>query len=135
MTFNEAVATYAPAWVGIWINFLLLGAIVLPLVLFFWKPTRLVALSAIVAGVVSVAGIMFLYSQLGYVKLLGLPHIIAWVPLAYLLWSKIKSAEVTTAPRVIMSVVLATIAVSLAFDVVDVARYAAGERTALAMPA
>lgn len=135
MTFNEAVATHAPAWVGIWINFLLLGAIVLPLLLFFWKSTRSAALFAVIAGVISVAGIMFLYEQLGYVKLLGLPHIIAWTPLAFFLWHKIRSADVTKAPRVIMSIVLATIAVSLAFDVTDVIRYIAGDRTPLAMAA
>jgi hypothetical protein len=135
MTFNEAVATHAPAWVGIWLNILLLGAIVLPLSLFIWKQTRLVALVALIAGGVSVAGIMTMYGQLGYVKLLGLPHIIMWTPLAFFLVHKIRAAEVTQAPRVIMGVVLATITISLAFDVTDVVRYIAGDRTPLAMAA
>lgn len=54
MTSDEAAATHAPAWVGIWLNILLLGKIVLPLSLFIWKQTRLVALAAFIAGVVRV---------------------------------------------------------------------------------
>jgi hypothetical protein len=38
-------------------------------------------------------------------------------------------------PRRIIAVVLATIAVSLAFDYVDALRYLLGERTPLARPA
>jgi hypothetical protein len=135
MTFNEAIAAHAPAWVEIWINLLLLGAIVLPLVLFVWKSTRIIAVSALIAGVVSLAGIMILYSQLGYVELLGLPHIIVWVPLAYLLWTKNNAEAVPKASRLFMGVVLATISISLVFDGVDVARYTLGVRTALAVPA
>jgi len=135
MTFNEAVAAHAPAWVAIWMNFLLLGAIVLPLTLFFWKATRLTALFSLIAGVISVAGIMFLYQQLGYVKLLGLGHIVAWTPLAIYLWIKMRSPDVPPAPRAIIGVVLTTIMVSLVFDYIDAARYIAGERTPLAVAA
>lgn len=129
MTFDEAVATYAPAWVGIWLNVLLLGAIVLPLSLFIWKSTRLTALFVVLAGAFSVAGVMTLYDQLGYVKLLGLPHIIAWTPLVIHMWFKMKSPDVNFAPRVIMGIAIATMTISLAFDYVDTIRYIAGERT------
>lgn len=135
MTFNEAVAAHAPAWVAIWINILLLGAMILPLTLFFWKSTRLTALFSLVAGIISVGGIMFLYQQLGYVKLLGLAHIVAWTPLAIYLWFKMRSPDVPRTPRVIMGVVFATITVSLVFDYVDAVRYIAGDRTPLVVAA
>lgn len=135
MTFNEAVAAHAPAWVAIWMNILLLGAIALPLTLVFWKATRLTALFSLIASVISIAGIMMLYQQLGYVKLLGLAHIVAWTPLAIYLWIKMKSPDVTRAPRIIMSVVFATIMISLVFDYVDAVRYIAGDRTPLAVAA
>ncbi|WP_299732334.1 hypothetical protein [uncultured Tateyamaria sp.] len=135
MTFEEAVATHAPAWVGIWLNFLLLGAIVLPLTLVIWKSTRLTALFALLAGVIGVVGVMTMYEQLGYVKLLGLPHIIAWTPLVIHLWFKMKSPDVSRVPRVIMGVAFATMIISLAFDYTDVIRYIAGERTPLAVAA
>ena len=78
---------------------------------------------------------MFLYQQLGYVKLLGLAHIVAWTPLAIHLWFKLRSPHVTRAPRIIIGVVLATIMFSLVFDYVDAARYIAGDRTPLAVAA
>ena len=135
MTFNEAVATHAPAWVAIWINILLIGGMVLPLTLAFWKPTRLTALYSLIASIISVGGIMFLYQQMGYVKLLGLAHIVAWTPLAVHLWLKMRAQDVTRAPRVIIGVVLATITVSLIFDYVDAIRYIAGDRMPLAVAA
>lgn len=135
MTFNEAVAQHAPAWVGLWINILLLGAIILPLSLFFWKATRSAAAFALIAGIIGGAGVMLLYGHMGYVKLLGLPHILAWTPLAIFFWYKMKSPDVTRAPRIIMGIALATIMISLAFDYTDTIRYVAGERTPLALPA
>ncbi len=78
---------------------------------------------------------MFLYQQIGYVKLLGLAHIIAWTPLAVHLWFKMRAPDVTKAPRLIMGVVFTIILVSLAFDYVDAIRYLAGDRTPLAVAA
>ena len=118
-----------------WMNILLLGAIVLPLTLVFWKATRLTALYSLIASIISIAGIMMLYQQFGYVKLLGVAHIVAWTPLAIYLWFKMRSADVTRTPRIIMGVVFATIMVSLVFDYVDAFRYIAGDRTPLAVAA
>ena len=134
MTFNEAVAAHAPAWVGIWLNIMLLGAIVLPLTLFIWKSTRLTALFTLIAGVVGVVGVMAMYQQLGYVKLLGLPHIVAWTPLVIYLVYKLRSTDIGRASRIIIGIAIATITTSLAFDYVDVLRYLAGERMPLALP-
>jgi len=78
---------------------------------------------------------MFLSQQLGYVKLLGLAHIVACTPLAIYLWFKMRSEGVPRAPRVIMGVVLAVISVSLVFDYMDAIRYIAGDRTPLAVAA
>ncbi|WP_299297241.1 hypothetical protein [uncultured Tateyamaria sp.] len=133
MTFNEAMAAHAPAWVVIWTNILLLGAVVLPLTLAFWKSTRLTALLSVFASAISIGGIMFLYQQLGYVKLLGLAHIIAWTPLAIHLALKMRAPSVPRPPRIIMGVIFATIMVSLVFDYVDTIRYFAGDRTPLAV--
>jgi len=135
MGLEDAMAEYGPAWLGIWLNILMVGGFFLPLTLVIWKPTRLTALYCVLAGIVSALGVGWLYEQLGYVKLLGLPHIIFWTPLAIHLWRKTKSTDVTTSPRIILWLVLATILISLAFDYSDVIRYLLGERTALAMPA
>jgi uncharacterized membrane protein YeaQ/YmgE (transglycosylase-associated protein family) len=131
MTFEDALALQ-PAWVNYWLYWLMFGAIILPLALLIWRQTRMASIAAIVAGVVAGFGVNWLYGQLGYVKLLGLPHIVVWTPLAAYLIVLLKRADIPKWPRRIMMVVLATILVSLAFDYADVVRYLLGERTATA---
>ena len=126
MTLEEALAQQ-PAWLGIWLNIMMLGAFVAPLALFIWKQTRLVAFAAVVAGVLSAVGVSWMFDQLGYVRLLGLPHVILWTPLAIYLIAKIRAEDMPAWPRRIMMVVLATILISLAFDYTDVIRYFLGD--------
>ena len=134
MTLEQAIAQQ-PAWVGYWLYWLLFGAFVLPLALLVWRQSRIAGVAAIVAAVVAGLGVGWLYDQMGYVRLLGLPHIVAWTPLAIYLFVQIRRDDMPRWPRRIMVVVLATILVSLAFDYVDALRYLLGERTPLARPA
>lgn len=92
------------------------------------------AIVAIAAGIVGAFSVSWMYDRMGYVKLLGLPHIILWTPFAVYLIRQIRRPDMPNWPRWIMTVVLATILVSLAFDYTDVARYLLGERTPLARP-
>ena len=128
MTFEQALALQ-PAWLGYWLNWLFFGAFVLPLALLFWKQSRIIALVTVVASVIAGAGVYWLFGQMGYVKLLGLPHIIVWGPLSFYLYSRLKQPDMPIWPKRIVAVVLITILISLAFDVVDVARYILGNRT------
>lgn len=135
MTLVEAMAAHGPSWLGLWLNVLMLGGFILPLALFIWKPTRMTALYCLIAGVLNAVGVGWMYEQMGYVKLLGLPHVLFWTPLAIHLWIKMRAVEVPKIPRIIIGIILAVIVVSLAFDYTDVVRYLLGERTPLAMPA
>ena len=81
MTMQEAIA-HQPQWVQLWMNWMMVGAFILPLGLFFWKQTRLAAVLTIISGVLAAIGTSQLYDRLGYVKLLGLPHLFFWTPLA-----------------------------------------------------
>ncbi len=128
MTLQDAIA-HQPLWVRLWLNWLLFGAYALPMALLIWRQTRIAGIAGIVAGVVGGLGVGWLYEQLGYVKLLGLPHIIAWTPLAIYMAMQLKRPDLPRWPRWIMIVVLETIIVSLAFDYSDALRYALGERT------
>jgi hypothetical protein len=134
MTFEEAIALQ-PAWLGLWLNWLFFGAFVLPVSLLIWRQSRFVAVVSVVCSVVAGGGVYWLYGQLGYVKLLGLPHILIWTPLAAWLLAQMRRADMPVWPRRIIGVVLATILISLVFDYVDAVRYIMGERTPLAMPA
>jgi len=130
MTLQEAIAQQ-PAWIGYWLKWLVFGAFILPLTLLIWRQTRLAAVAAIVAGVAGAFATGWLYDQMGYVKLLGLPHIVVWTPLAVYLFMLLKRPDVPAWPKRIVVVVLATILISLAFDYADVARYQLGERAPL----
>lgn len=131
MTFAEAMALQ-PQWVQIWLNVLLLGAFILPLSFLIWRQSRVAGIVTLMASVLAAVSITWMYGQLGYVKLLGLPHIVLWTPLAIYLWRQIRRADMPAWPRRLMSVSLAIIVISLMFDYVDVARWVLGEREPVA---
>ena len=131
MTLPEAIAAHAAPWVSIWLKVLVAGGIVLPLALLIWRQTRVAAVAAVAAGVLGGLGTDWLYHQLGYVKLLGLAHIVVWTPLMIYFWLLLRE-DLPQSARWILWLVMATILISLAFDYSDVARYIAGNRTPLA---
>ena len=134
MTFSEAIASQ-PQWIMVWVYFMM-GVFALSiLVLAVSKTTRLAALFAALAFIFGAVLLNLIYERMGYVRLLGLPHLIFWTPLAVYLWMRLRSGTVTGIFRITMIVLLATITVSLAFDLADVARYLAGERTPAILPA
>jgi hypothetical protein len=129
MTLAQSIAQQ-PQWVQYWLYVLIFGIVALPLTLLIWKQTRLTAVITIAASVIAGLGVSWLYDQLGYVKLLGLPHIILWTPLVLYLFGQIKREDMPAWPKRIMMVVLAVFVASLVFDYVDVVRYVLGERGA-----
>mgnify|MGYP006919624262 FL=1 len=134
MTFDQAIALQ-PAWLGYWLNWLLFGAFILPFALLIWRQSRVAGLATIIASAAGAFAVNWLFDRMGYVKLLGLPHIIVWTPLAWYLFIQMRRADMPRWPKRIIVVVLATILISLAFDYADVLRYALGERMSFAKPA
>lgn len=130
MTLEEAMATQ-PAWLNIWLPILMFGSFALPLLLLTWKPSRIAGILAILAGVISFFAITWLYNTLGYVKLLGLPHVVLYTPVVIYFFSRLRSGELPKYASWIMWASLGIILISLAFDYTDVARYILGERTPL----
>ena len=76
-----------------------------------------------------------MYEQMGYVRLLGLPHVILWTPLAVYLFRQVRRPDMPQWPARLMSVTLVVILISLAFDYVDVIRWMLGERVPEITPA
>ena len=134
MTLEQAMADQ-PAWLNIWLPILMFGTFVLPLALLIWKPSRLAGLATIAAGLLSFVSISWMYEQLGYVKLLGLPHVILYTPVVIYFVARLRSGALPKYATWIMSISLIIIVISLAFDYTDVARYFLGERTPTAVPA
>jgi hypothetical protein len=129
VTLSEAIALQ-PLWVRTWLNVLIFGIVVLPLSLLVWRQTRITSIVTIAASVLAGFGVSWLYDAFGYVKLLGLPHIILWTPQAYYLLTQIKRPDMPLWPRRILIAIVIVFLISLAFDYVDVLRYALGERSA-----
>ncbi len=134
MTLEEAIAQQ-PQWVQIWLNILLLGAFVLPAVLLIWRQTRVAGIVSLIVSATAAYGVVWLYDRMGYVKLLGLPHLFLWTPLVIYLVGQFRRDDLPQIPRVLLGAVIATLLISLAFDFSDVIRYILGERMPTALPA
>lgn len=134
MTMQDAIA-HQPLWVRLWLNWLLFGALALPLALFIWRQSRVSAFFILLANIPAGFGTGWLYEHMGYVKLLGLAHIIFWTPIAFYLFLRLRRVDLPKLPQWIIMVALATIVVSLAFDYTDALRYWMGERTPTFSPA
>jgi hypothetical protein len=133
MSLNEAMAEFGPSWLQIWIPILFLGAFISPLVLLIWPKTRMIGAISFAASLIAAVLLDYMYKQLGYVKLLGLPHIIAWTPLIIFLILQLRRNDFPVWPTRILKFIVVIIGISLVFDYVDVIRYFLGNTTALVM--
>lgn len=115
-----------PAWVGAWVNFM--GIVFLLAIPFSFA--RVEARWALAVMALTFPAMMGLYSLVGFVRLLGLVHVVLWTPFAVYLWRRRAHWRIreTLAGKWI-AVLFATIVVSLAFDYTDVVRYLLGERS------
>jgi hypothetical protein len=127
MTFNEAIALQ-PQWVQIWLNILFAGAFVLPLGLLIWRQSRVAGVITLVSSALAGFATFWLYDQFGYVRLLGLGHIVVWTPLLIWLLARTGAGDFPVLPLWITRMVISIIAISLAFDYVDLLRYIGGNR-------
>ena len=126
MSLDEAMAMQS-LWIRVWVQILFLMAFVVPWILLFWRQTRLDAVLIIVSSVVSAITIMALYDALGFVRLLGLGHF-CWIPLLLWLSVRMRNRNLPMWPKRILLTIMAVLSVSLIFDIVDVTRYALGDR-------
>ncbi|MDX1742090.1 MAG: hypothetical protein R3186_00635 [Ruegeria sp.] len=132
--FNLIVAQQ-PQWIQIWLNMLSFGAFLLPISLLIWRQSRLVSIITLISSILAAAGVILIFNKLGYVRLMGLGHIIPWTPIAFYLRYQQARVDMPEPPRWIIRFILLIITNSLVFDYADVARYLLGERTAFTVPA
>jgi asparagine N-glycosylation enzyme membrane subunit Stt3 len=129
VTLSQALETQ-PLWVQYWNYFMVFCIVLVPLSLLIWKQSRFTSVIVVAASLLAGVGVFRIFDALGYVKLLGLPHVIVWTPLVWFLFRQIKRNDMPVWPRRIILLVLAVFLVSLSFDYVDVLRYVLGENTA-----
>lgn len=115
-----------PAWIYWWTRVIDTSNWLLIPLAFFDKRAHW-ALTAWLANVII---ILTLYGTFGYVRLLGLSHILVWTPLLiYLLYLRKPFAQENLAGRYLYWFVL-VVMTSLIFDYVDLVRYLMGDTAA-----
>ena len=114
--------------IQIWFYWLGIAIVATPIILAFSKPTRRDALIVLLTNISVIVSMGWLFRQIGYVRLLGIVHIILWTPLFIHLFRRAKNGEMKLLFRLVIWLFVATLAVSLTFDYIDVGRYLLGER-------
>ena len=121
----EADMQAGPAWVVVWTD--ILAAILLASIVFAFF--RREALVIFIAGALGAAATLAIYSQVGYVRLLGLGHTLFWTPAVIWLWMRRSSWRVAeTWSGKYIALAFTVMVISLAFDITDVGRWILGER-------
>ena len=110
-----------PVWVSVWAYFLIIINVAS---LGFWEEplAKLIFITLMVSAML----MMGLYSRFGFEKILGLAHIL-WVPLLVYILTQLSAAAGTF--KTYLVALSVSIAISLAFDFVDVWKYYLGEKS------
>ncbi len=126
---NEFIAQ-EPLWLQLWIQWMVvanLGGVAFIIgrrdAGWHLRPEPAVVVITMIANVLFMG---WLFEQVGYVRLLGLSHVIFWTPLLIWLWRRRQGIEGRVLRGYLWTVGL-TNTVSLVIDYVDVARYLAGD--------
>lgn len=122
--FQADIAT-APLWVRYWLTFM---GLVLMLA-FPFAFVRVEARWAVLIVALTVPAMVALHSAIGYVRLLGIVHVVLWTPFVIYLWRRRgqwRVKETIFGKWIVL--LFATMIVSLAFDYSDVVRWMLGER-------
>ena len=130
MTFEQAIATQ-PQWIQMWLIWLMAVVFFGPILFLFSRVTRRDAVIIFLTNLAIYAAMMWLFQQVGFVRLLGIVHVIFWTPTVIYLWFRLKNPAIVFPFRQIMWLILTTIIVSLAFDYADVVRYLLGDTASM----
>ena len=120
--------------VQIWAVWMLATIFVVPGVLLRVESCRREGKVILASSIVLSILILLWHSQVGYSRILGLPHFLIWVPLLVYIYSR---RENLSSPRQVLwltNVLVLTIVVSLGLDSADVVRYILGERALMGSP-
>ena len=128
---NAAIAMQA-AWLQAWVMVLVIVNLAAALFLVARQDgkfsVRAEALAILISFVAAGAFMGWLYEQLGYVRLLGLPHLVFWLPVYIWLVIKFRRNEFTPPFKHSLVLYFLVAGISLVLDFVDVFRYLLGER-------
>lgn len=130
-TLNEALAT-EPAWLQAWVMLLVITHLAAILFVVRRRPEGGLAVRpepvAIVLSFLAAGLFMgWLYEQVGYVRLLGLPHLVFWGPVWVWLLRRRRSLGTQSLFGKYVHAYLLVAGTSLVIDLIDVVRYLVGD--------
>lgn len=111
-----------PAWLVLWLNWLAavhLGAA-------FFLRSQPLAKWILVAFATSFVLLNLIYAMVGYERLLGLAHLLAWPPVTVAVVRALRRAALPARWRMYLWALLASQVLSLSVDLVDVVRWFLG---------
>ena len=127
---GDAIGT-EPAWLQAWV--LILGAVHIAAVAFVvgrdrgrWV-IRHESISVVASLIAAALFMTWLYSQVGYVRLLGLAHLVCWTPVYLWILARRRTIGGGTAFAMWIYAYLSIAGVSLVIDAVDVIRHLVGD--------
>ncbi len=131
---SAAIASSA-SWVQMWVQILVVVNIAA--VLFVLKKKertlsiRIEAVAIVASFILAGAMMAWMYGQIGFVRLLGLPHLVFWLPVYIWLLLKFRRGEFGPPFKYYLLLYFLIAGISLVIDVSDVTRYLLGERQPL----
>ena len=120
--FTRTLIRFPLPWLA-WIALLLAANLVAPL-FYLPAPEAIWVLAAFVAAAIWQ---MSMFSRLGFVRLLGIAHVL-WFPLVIWIWVRMDALPAGHPMYRWMASLVVLNSISLAIDVADVGRYLSGER-------
>ena len=131
LSLTEAMAENMPTWLYFWLVPLVLTNLVAVLFIVGRKAGqwifRIEALSIIVSFMLAAQIMEWIYGELGYVRLLGVGHLVGWTPAYLWIWSRRKHHDpATTLFGKYLLVYLLMNGISLVIDFIDMIRYFVG---------
>lgn len=108
----------------IWLA-LLAGVNMIPGLLYIARPEGQIILGAMA---ISFLLMLLIVRAKGFVRLLGLPHLLAWGPMLLWLWGRYQEAGAGSGLGRWLLAVIIVDGISLVIDLIDVVRYAGGDR-------
>lgn len=123
LRFSRGILAMSGPW-QLWLALLGLVNMVVPLFLLDLPEAR----ATLAAFLIAAALMTVLTHRFGFARILGLGHIVPWVPLLAYLIPRLGNLPAATAPGVWLRVLVVVNAISLVIDVVDVVRWLRGER-------
>ncbi len=129
-TLNDAIAS-EPIWLQAWVMLLVVTHLAALLFVVGREEGRFFVRREAIAIVASFFAAVFvmgwLYEQVGYVRLLGLAHLVCWGPVWIWIQSRRRAIGTTTLFGKWIRLYLLIAGMSLLIDAIDVARYLLGD--------